>query len=281
MENKIIIYTDSVYDARKGMFKVDTRINKNKLTTGILYWDKVVIPRSHWIIMKIDLIDRHPSMIDSEIIERPYTERLQNGQMARALIDAHMDLLQKLLSDDSANYIAQDIEEFFISEADIPKKQSDFISLINALPIPSDSVDLGEVMEFRHKRGDELRNLMIHINSIESRLMKAENKAQELRMAVNEIDRACYDAIRLHKENKIKFNLHNANFSFSMKEIIACAGGIYGGAKLIGMPETAAVVSGLAAGVASTLKIDNAISFKKIDKSNPFNYVGQMSVKLS
>ncbi|WP_228709831.1 DUF6236 family protein [Klebsiella pneumoniae] len=76
---------------------------------------------------------------------------------------------------------------------------------------------------------------MIKLNEFELRIMKAENKEMEFKMIVNELDRACYDIIKLYKESKIKFNLSNVKFNFSIKEVMKFAGSAYGGAIAIGL----------------------------------------------
>nr|HCI9082312.1 hypothetical protein [Klebsiella pneumoniae] len=68
--------------------------------------------------------------------------------------------------------------------------------------------------------------------------------------------------------------------NFSMKEIIEVTGATYAGSVIAGLPQTAAVLASLSAGIASVVEIKDAISFKKIDKTNPFNYAGEISKHL-
>lgn len=281
MENKILIYDNSLYDAKKGLFVVNPLIETKKLRQSILYWDKIVVP----CVPDFFVGNLHSPGIyeiaSAGIVEQIYTDYPQPGEMAQSLYNAHMGLMLKLFSDKKDNYTAYDIGELFIGRSDVQVNGGELIYLVNAIPQPSEDVSITELLEFKEKRKDELRTLMTHLNSLELRIREAETKDTEFKKCINEIDIACRDIIRLYKERNIKFNLSNATFNFSMKEMIEYGGSAYAATKLLGLPETASIIAGTIAGISSAIEIKDAISFKKIDKTNPYNYVGEISVKLS
>lgn len=47
------------------------------------------------------------------------------------------------------------------------------------------------------------------------------------------------------------------------------------------IPETAAIISGIVGGVFTAIDFSESFSLRRIDKTNPFNYVGEMSKKLN
>lgn len=122
---------------------------------------------------------------------------------------------------------------------------------------------------------------MNKINELNIRVLKAENRDLELKAAINEIDIACADVIRLYNESRIKFNLSEVKFNFNIPEIVTNAGAAYFGAKSIGLPETGAILASATYGFNTFVNFSSAMSLRRIDKSNPFNYIGQMSVKLN
>lgn len=281
MENKILIHDNCIYDAKHGICTLNPSIAIEKLRSSVLYWDKIVLPFVPGIIINNLNSPGMPEIASAGILERVYTDYPKSGEMAESLYNAHMDLMLKLFSDKSHNYSAYDIEGLFIGRDDVKNNGGELIHFINAIPQPSEDVSISELLEFKEKRRYELRMLMNHLNSLELRIKTAENRETEFKKCINEIDRSCSDIIRLYKERKIKFNLTNATFNFSMKEMIEYGGSAYAATKLLGLPETASIIAGTIAGISSALEIKDAISFRKVDKANPFNYVGEISVKLS
>ncbi|EMX9244495.1 hypothetical protein AAH393_005231 [Klebsiella pneumoniae] len=187
----------------------------------------------------------------------------------------------QMMKSNDANYSTYELEKMIISDHDqVSPSGGELLTFTNAFPEPDVSTEINDILEFKLKRKDQLNLLMAHLNSLELRVLKAENKHTELNKAINEIDIACADVIRLYKEKGIKFNISNAKFNFSMKEIIEVTGATYAGYVIAGLPQTAAVLASLSAGIASVVEIKDAISFKKIDKTNPFNYAGEISKHL-
>ena len=193
-----------------------------------------------------------------------------------------MKFMIESLARKDINFIASEADKVLIKNSnEVAPDNGELFTLINAIPEPDESVNIHDVLEFRHKRQGELKNLMNKINELNIRVLKAENRDLELKAAINEIDIACADVIRLYNESMVKFNLSEVRFNFNVPEIATNAGAAYIGAKTIGLPETGAVLASIAYGVNTFVNFSSAMSLRRIDKSNPFNYIGQMSVKLN
>ena len=61
-----------------------------------------------------------------------------------------------------------------------------------------------------------------------------------------------------------------------MKEIFKVASMYYAGASVV-MPQTAAQIVGVTAGILSVFSVKDSIKINRIDSGNPFNYVGYLS----
>ncbi|WP_446920201.1 DUF6236 family protein, partial [Klebsiella pneumoniae] len=147
-----------------------------------------------------------------------------NGNFATILYEANMKFMIESLARKDINFIASEADKVLIKNSnEVAPDNGELFTLINAI------VNIHDVLEFRHKRQGELKNLMNKINELNIRVLKAENRGLELKAAINEIDIACADVIRLYNESLIKFNLSKVRFNLNPLKIIAGAGGVYKG----------------------------------------------------
>jgi len=278
----ITIYTDSFFDVDTGDAIIQASVNHDAIIKAVLYWDNIIIPNTTQVGCDISHAPWIKELRQEKILIEPTLIAIQSGSIAQMMYDTHMAFIEEAMSIKEINFSVYNLERTFKKRRDVTNLSGgESLTLANALPIPSRNTNINEVLEFKEKRKDNLGQLMAHLNTIELQISQAENKGYAVKKAINEIDIACRDIIRLHKESGIKFNLSNAKFNFSFKEMSKYAGYAYGGAVTIGLPHTAAVIAGIVSGISTMVEIKDAISLKKIDKSNPFNFVGQMSVELN
>lgn len=282
MENKIIVYPEMQFNTETKKAIAKGGFEKKKLLRTILYWDRIVIPcKNNLIYTSLDDVPEIVLLRAEGFIEEPELKSNFTGDFNMALYHMHMSYIMKMMESKEANYSTYELDKVIQSNVDVVSPSNgEVITFTNSFPEPDINTEINKLLEFKLKRRDQLNLLMIHLNSLELRILKAENKHTELKGVINEIDAACSDIIRLYKENGIKFNISNAKFNFSMKEIIEITGATYAGSVIAGLPQTAAILASLSAGIVSTVEVKDAISFKKIDKANPFNYVGEISKHL-
>lgn len=282
MENKIIVFPEMQINTINKTAMLRSDIDKRKLIRTVLFWDKIIIPCNTKIfVINLDHIPEIVTLRAEKILEEPKIQVNVDGELTSVLYGMYMWYIMQMMKSNDANYSTYELEKMIISDHDqVSPSGGELLTFTNAFPEPDVSTEINDILEFKLKRKDQLNLLMAHLNSLELRVLKAENKHTELNKAINEIDIACADVIRLYKEKGIKFNISNAKFNFSMKEIIEVTGATYAGSVIAGLPQTAAVLASLSAGIASVVEIKDAISFKKIDKTNPFNYAGEISKHL-
>lgn len=283
MENKIIVFPEMQIDTINKTAMLESNIDKRKLMRTVLFWDKIIIPcNTNIFSINLDHIPEIVALRAENILEEPKIQVSNaDGALTSILYDMYMWYIMQMMESNDANYTTYELEKMLISNhGKISVSGGELLTFTNAFPEPDISTEINELLEFRLKRKDQLKLLMMHLNSLELRVLKSEDKHTELKVAINEIDIACADVIRLYKEKGIKFNISNAKFNFSMKEIIEVSGAAYAGSIIAGLPQTAAILASLGAGISSVVEIKDAISFKKIEKNNPFNYVGEISKHL-
>ncbi len=282
MENKIIVFPEMQINTINKTAMLRSDIDKRKLIRTVLFWDKIIIPcNTNIFVINLDHIPEIVTLRAEKILEEPKIQVNVDGELTSVLYGMYMWYIMQMMKSNDANYSTYELEKMIISDHDqVSPSGGELLTFTNAFPEPDVSTEINDILEFKLKRKDQLNLLMAHLNSLELRVLKAENKHTELNKAINEIDIACADVIRLYKEKGIKFNISNAKFNFSMKEIIEVTGATYEGSVIAGLPQTAAVLASLSAGIASVVEIKDAISFKKIDKTNPFNYAGEISKHL-
>lgn len=265
MENKIIVFPEMQINTINKTAMLRSDIDKRKLIRTVLFWDKIIIPcNTNIFVISLDHIPEIVTLRAEKILEEPKIQVNVDGELTSVLYGMYMWYIMQMMKSNDANYSTYELEKMIISDHDqVSPSGGELLTFTNAFPEPDVSTEINDILEFKLKRKDQLNLLMAHLNSLELRVLKAENKHTELNKAINEIDIACDDVIRLYKEKGIKFNISNAKFNFSMKEIIEVTGATYAGSVIAGLPQTAAVLASLSAGIASVVEIKDAISFKK------------------
>ncbi|HHX7476256.1 TPA: DUF6236 family protein [Klebsiella pneumoniae] len=283
MENHVLMFPDMFINADKNSLHiVDSNFNYRKLLINALYWDKIITTNNDFLRISNDETPGVLELKKEGILCEVVLPLPGNGDLANMLYEINMKFMMDSLARKDINFIASDADKVLIKNTnEVAPENGELFTLINAIPEPDESVNINDALEFRLKRKDELKNLMNKINELNIRVLKAENRDLELKAAINEIDVACAEVIRLYNESMVKFNLSEVRFNFNVPEIATNAGAAYIGAKTIGLPETGAVLASIAYGVNTFVNFSSAMSLRKIDKSNPFNYVGEMSKKLN
>ncbi|MEE3761358.1 DUF6236 family protein [Klebsiella pneumoniae] len=283
MENHVLMFPDMFINADNNSVHIaQSNLNYRKLLINALYWDKIITTNNNLINISNNGTPGVQQLKDEGLYSEVNLPITGGGDFATLIYEANMKFMIESLARKDINFIASDADKVLIRNTnEVAPNNGELFTLINAIPEPDESVNINDALEFRLKRKDNLKNLMNKINELNIRVLKAENRDLELKAAINEIDVACAEVIRLYNESMVKFNLSEVRFNFNVPEIATNAGAAYIGAKTIGLPETGAVLASIAYGVNTFVNFSSAMSLRKIDKSNPFNYVGEMSKKLN
>ncbi|HCG3091914.1 TPA: hypothetical protein NJT57_000395 [Klebsiella pneumoniae] len=283
MENHVLMFPDMFINADNNSVHISqSNLNYRKLLINALYWDKIITTNNNLINISNEETPGVPELKMEGLFTEVMLPINGGGALATILYDSNMKFMMDSLARKDINFIASEADKVLIKNSnEVAPDSGELFTLINAIPEPDESVNIHDILEFRLKRNGELKNLMNKINELNNRVLNSQNRELELKVAINEIDKACADVIRLYSESRIKFNLSEVKFNFNIPEIVTNAGAAYFGAKSIGLPETGAILASATYGFSTFVNFSSAMSLRRIDKSNPFNYVGQMSVKLN
>ncbi|EMR0424786.1 TPA: DUF6236 family protein [Klebsiella pneumoniae] len=283
MENHVLMFPDMFINADNNSIHISqSNLNYRKLLINALYWDKIITTNNNLINISNEETPGVPELKMEGLFTEVMLPINGGGALATILYDSNMKFMMDSLARKDINFIASEADKVLIKNSnEVAPDSGELFTLINAIPEPDESVNIHDILEFRLKRNGELKNLMNKINELNNRVLNSQNRDLELKVAINEIDKACADVIRLYSESRIKFNLSEVKFNFNIPEIVTNAGAAYFGAKSIGLPETGAILASATYGFSTFVNFSSAMSLRRIDKSNPFNYVGQMSVKLN
>ncbi|HBR2768379.1 TPA: DUF6236 family protein [Klebsiella pneumoniae] len=283
MENHVLMFPDMFINANTNSVHIaQSNLNYRKLLINALYWDKIITTNNNLINISNEETPGVPELKMEGLFTEVMLPINGGGALATILYDSNMKFMMDSLARKDINFIASEADKVLIKNSnEVAPDSGELFTLINAIPEPDESVNIHDILEFRLKRNGELKNLMNKINELNNRVLNSQNRDLELKVAINEIDKACADVIRLYSESRIKFNLSEVKFNFNIPEIVTNAGAAYFGAKSIGLPETGAILASATYGFSTFVNFSSAMSLRRIDKSNPFNYVGQMSVKLN
>lgn len=282
----LILFPEMTMNRKTGAVNIKTsNISKKNYIMTALYWDNAKVFQNRIIFIGMDWDKDYKLLKDEKILSEETLETSPSfSNSSMEIFNATNKRILELIGKKDFLWVPNEYNETFLidsGEGDIGG--GEILSLVNALPMPSDNTDLHDILKFKSKRLDNLTALRVAINEFEIKILEADDKKLATKKAINEIDKACCDLVRLYKESKIKFNLGNIKFNFSQGAIASAFGGYgvaYTAVKKFEIPETAAMVASLAYGVSSFIDVSASVSLKKIDKTNPFIYAADVETKL-
>ncbi len=212
MENHVLMFPDMFINADNNSIHIaESNLNYRKLLINALYWDKIITTNNNLINISNDETPGIPELKREGLFTEVMLRINGSGDFATLLYDANMKFMIDSLARKDINFIASEADKVLIKNSnEVAPDNGELFTLINAIPEPDESVNIHDILEFRLKRKGELENLMNKINELNTRVLNSQNRDLELKVAINEIDKACADVIRLYGESRIKFNLSEA-----------------------------------------------------------------------
>lgn len=166
-----------------------------------LYWDRVAIPEQR--LMKISLpyeIDYINSGI-LELIQSPFN----SGQLADILQKSHTFAANQKLKDHENDWTivhmidSHDKDPKYYLGNDVLK-----VELRKLLPVPKSNIAIYDLLEFKHRRKDELSYLHQSLDNIYEKILSSEDQDLrrkkeffELKTAIHNLDRALKERYKL------------------------------------------------------------------------------------
>jgi hypothetical protein len=250
-----------------------------ELRASLLYWDKLAWPTNNAIF-----IEGGPDinfLATAKILTRPkYAFSGQGGDiLVRTQTEALLDLDK---NEPGVWSLSQGENSILIKGGNLTQDNGVALELYKAIPVPDKDVPLNEVLEFRHKRYDELQSLRFEIDELVKTIDSSQDPKAELERCLRRIDQKCAAAVRVGSEWQFPVRLSNLKTSFDLKPFSVVRDGLVAflGATALGATSTlVATLTG--ASVASSIKITGDFGWQGLrDRANPYRYVSQFHKEL-
>lgn len=247
--------------------------SKHDLHSALLLWDAIDYPANNAVeVSNADL----KSLEDLGALVRTRVEfsgRFSGEDLPKFSVAA-LDALDHVSPGRWSMYRRKDGLSF--SGADLVDRGGIDVALANAIPVPIEGLPFAELLEFREKRRDELLALRSRLDELAQKVALGPDHVRELVRAIDDMDRAISDQIKVSAE---RFAIGNF-LQFKMSVDLKGAGMAGASALAVGLPLTAAAAAGIAAGIAPNLEIGTGRGRKKPRSGTPYEYVVSMREEL-
>lgn len=247
-----------------------TNLDPQELRFALLFWDRLVWPSSRIIHMASGPDETF--LETTGILKRPdYTFDGDVAQgIARGQFQAYQDLDH---AEPGVWALAQGENSLLLKGGLAEEGIGALVELHRAIPIPRHDVPLAEILEFRHRRSDELILLRHQVESFVADIEGATDKTLTLHKRIAELDQACSNLLVVGKEWQFPVYLSDFKASFSLtpeKILLAVAGGWKMG-EPYGLTTATTIAAG--AGVVSCVQIKSDIGLRSMRRpKNPYRY---------
>lgn len=247
----------------------------------VLYWDKLVLPTNNIIHVGIP----HEELLTSEkILERP---RIQFNSWTSNIEDGSFDLFVKSQSIVANELIKSDKEfdwtfhqlgdEIVVGANEKTEFNSIKVELSKSLPVPSETVDIQEILEFKIKRKAELLALHDTLDSFYLEILKSPDRNLKTKKTLYDLHTAIENLNKVSNEKfsiSSKYNL-TAELNINGKNILAgiasgASFGIFSNPQLI--PLTS-VIGGLAGTI--NIKLNKTTSVEEAKNKLKLSFLSE------
>lgn len=203
-------------------FQMERSLTPEELRYYILYWDKVVIPGNN--LVYIGLPDEE-LLIESGAIERPrigFNGRFEGDQVTHAILSCQSIAAKELIKDKKTDWVIHQIGENCSLPNGFNQRRNILrVDLASTLPVPSNEVNIYEILEFKELRKDELKNLHLHLDEVYQTVLTSPDEELASKRAISDLADSINDLDKVTNEKferSRKFDL-SAELNLSGKDI--------------------------------------------------------------
>ena len=249
------------------------------LRFSLFFWDRLSWPKPEIDTMPHPIGQEAHFLYSAGILERPIYNNLGCG--AKAKIRGYASTLENYEIKDpgmwalgnGTNSVTTDSEYF-------EQNKGAAIELLRCVPIPRNDVPLNDILEFRHKRRDELLLFRQHIESLAAEVSGANDSADAFLKAKAQLDSSCKNLIITTKEWQLPVYIsdYEASFNVDITKAISSFTQTSRNLSTLGLDETSVLLGSLAAGLQSQISLKGKPRFRPFKKSrSPYGYAYSIS----
>ena len=254
-----------------GIISVNGDYDPFAIRMAILYLEGICIPQSQLIAFQLtdelELLKKEGILFEKQI---PFSQGITTG--GDILLKAYTDCFNELNKTANETWIVHHSLNAQLAKQKMTDDSGECIQLLNALPMPDLNFPLGDLLEFKEKRQDNLKELLITIEEIRIRIISAENKDLEIKKGILDIEKKLIDLNRLIKETKRGWYLSTLAIDLPSQDLLEVFKNVYGEAKNIGMDGLSAFLLSLGISAVTSLNIKAGYRYKVGRPSSPYLY---------
>lgn len=256
-------------------FQIGAQLDKKDLRASLFYWDRLMWPTNN--IFHI-ASDADAQFLESEgIMSRPEIVTFFSGQIASAAANSHVQaFIQAEAKEPGTWSLGEGANSLSINDRSLLPLEGTRIELINAIPLPADTVPLAEILSFKARRRPELLAFRSYLEEMTQEINGSADSVDALSQKLKELDLACADLFKTTKELQLPFYLADLKVSMNTDFAKSIDIGTKAWGKLdeIGMNATAKMVGATLAGVSSLCTIKPDFKFQSIMRpASPYKYL--------
>ncbi|MBJ2274787.1 MULTISPECIES: DUF6236 family protein [Pseudomonas] len=249
-----------------------SNLDPQDLRFSLFFWDRLVWPEAGGIHFSGS---QDEAFLESAgILERPNYH--YNGDVSKTIIMGFVQALHDYNKKEPGVWALGGGTNSISHDKDLTiQNAGTLLTLQNCIPIPTEAVPIEEILQFRHKRRDQLINFRTHLELLVNEIEQSSDSEAALIQATTDIDKACAELARTAKEWQMPLTLINfkSSFNFDLSKAMSSATRVWIESQKLNLPITESVLASAVAGVASQINVSSDIKLRKFKKdSSPFKY---------
>lgn len=249
-----IIASPGIINRLQQGFQMQRSLTIEELQYYILYWDKIVIPGNNLVYIGLPEEDL---LLQAGAIERPrvgFQGSFQGDQVTDAIMSCQSLVAKELVKDKSVDWVIHQFGgDSLFPDGFNQRRNVIRVDLSGVLPVPAENIY--EILEFKNRRKDELKQLHAYLDSVYELVLSAPDQELAHRKAISDLSNAINDLDTVFKErfeNTKKYDI-TAELNLNGKDIsVGAASGAIIDFFATGMTIPIATVAGA---ILSTLKV--------------------------
>lgn len=246
-------------------------LDQTELRYCLLFWDQIAWPTNN--IIFIEGSPHLQPLIDADVLIRPQIHMNMSGGVGELYLRSQYQAFSDLEREAPGAWaMAQSASFMDKIQIDRPDTRELLVTLTHAVPIPSGDVPYHEILEFKARRLPELYQFRYEIESLYQTVINSADKNHSLLRAVERIENACTDLIRVNKEWQFGSLLGNLDLSLNPLDIDLVKGATaFLASYQAGLGTIASLFSGaVSSSISVKLKSGKDVAPRK---ANPYRYV--------
>lgn len=301
----ILLSVPIVYDGRKVVAETSS-IDPAELRRAALFWDRLVWPDSKIISFGSNSDEK---LLETEgMLTRPRPDRYNDlagvgnssalfriedsreisiaSEQAKLFASQHVEAFRDLERNEPGQWVMSEGDRSFIMKNDnFVEGRGQLITLARAIPLPDPHYPMHELLEFKHRRRDEVIGLTHELDRFFSQIANSRDADFELNRLLGVVDKQCADMIKAARESKRKFYVGDIGFSLSVDRIESAVNrtALWAalGSTATGMPLVGGALGGTLGAIASFASLSRSFGARKLEtRDSPFRVVATMHEEL-